>query len=136
MLGHVHKDVLETQRENIFQTRCLINHKVCVLIIDGGSCTNVSSKILVEKLNLPTILHSSPYKLQWLSKDEEMKVTNQVLLNFSIGKYKDEGLCDVVPMEAIHVLLGRPWQYDRRVHHDGHTNMFTFQNKGCTYSLK
>jgi len=39
-------------------------------------------------------------------------------------------------MEATHVLLGRPWQYNRRIHHDGYTKEFTFQNKGHTYSLK
>jgi len=49
-----------------------------------------------------------PYKLQWLSEDGEIKVINQVLLSFSFGKYKDEVLCDVVPMKACHVLLGRP----------------------------
>jgi len=31
-------------------------------------------------------------------------VTNQVLLILSIGKYKDEVLCDVVPIEASHVV--------------------------------
>ena len=38
----------------------------------------------------------------------------QVLINFSIGNYKDEVLCDLVPMEATHILLGRPWQFDRK----------------------
>ncbi|RDX72137.1 hypothetical protein CR513_48421, partial [Mucuna pruriens] len=28
-------------------------------------------------------------------------------------------LCDVVPMEATHILLGRPWKFDRRVTYDG-----------------
>ena len=32
------------------------------------------------------------------------------------------GFCDMVPMEAGHVLLGRPWQYDRDVAHIGVTN--------------
>jgi len=35
-------------------------------------------------------------------------VDKQVLINFSIGNYKDEVLCDLVPMEATHILLGRP----------------------------
>ena len=35
-------------------------------------------------------------------------VNKQVLITFSIGKYKDEVLCDVVLMEATHVLLRRP----------------------------
>jgi len=43
------------QRENIFHSRYLINNKVCILIIDGGSYTEVASKRLVEKLNFPTI---------------------------------------------------------------------------------
>ena len=45
-------------------------------------------------------------------------VDKQVLISFSIGKYKDDVLCDVVPMEAIHLLLGRPWQYDNHAFHD------------------
>jgi len=92
MFGHVYKDVVQAQSENILYTTYFINHKVCVLIIDGGSCTNVASKRLVEKLNLPTIPHPRPYKLQWLSEDGEIKMTNQVILNFFIGKYKDEVL--------------------------------------------
>jgi len=40
-------------------------------------------------------------------------VNKQVLINFAIEKYKDEVLCDVVPKETTHILLGRPWEYDR-----------------------
>jgi len=29
-------------------------------------------------------------------------------------------------MEASHVLLERPWQFDRDVHHDGHANTYSF----------
>uniref|UniRef100_A0A2N9GUV8 Reverse transcriptase domain-containing protein n=1 Tax=Fagus sylvatica TaxID=28930 RepID=A0A2N9GUV8_FAGSY len=54
------------------------------------------------------------------------RVDRQVLVTFSIGKYLDEVLCDVVPMHADHILLGRPWQYDRRVTHDGFKNMYSF----------
>jgi len=35
-------------------------------------------------------------------------------------------LCDVVPIEASHVLLDRLWQFDRDVHYDGHANIYTF----------
>ena len=96
------------QRENIFHTRCVIKGKVCSLIIDGGSCTNVASTRLVRKLELQTIPHPRPYKLQWLSEKGELIVNQQVLVSLSIGKYQDDVLCDVVPMEAGHVLLGRP----------------------------
>uniref|UniRef100_A0A2N9H3G6 CCHC-type domain-containing protein n=1 Tax=Fagus sylvatica TaxID=28930 RepID=A0A2N9H3G6_FAGSY len=48
---------------------------------------------------------------------------------------KDEVLCDVVPMHAGHILLGRPWQYDRRVTHDGFKNMYSFVKGGKTIKL-
>ncbi|XP_057501092.1 uncharacterized protein LOC130785067 isoform X6 [Actinidia eriantha] len=116
----------EVQRENIFYTRCYVKDKVCSVIIDGGSCTNVASTTMVDKLGLPTILHPKPYKLQWLNNSGELRVTKQVLVAFRIGKYEDEVLCDVVPMQAGHLLLGRPWQFDRRVKHDGFTNKYSF----------
>ena len=61
--SQVKEDDLEQQRENIFHTRRHINNKVCRMIIDGGSCINVVSTTLVEKLNLPTLKHPRPYKL-------------------------------------------------------------------------
>jgi hypothetical protein len=64
-----------------------------------------------------------------LNECGEIKVTRQVLVALSIGKYEDEVLCDVVPMHACHLLLGRPWQYDRRVTHDGFTNRYSFTLK-------
>jgi len=36
MLRQLQKAYDESQRENIFHTRCLINDKLCSLIIDGG----------------------------------------------------------------------------------------------------
>ena len=76
------------------------------MIIDSGSCTNVASTLLVEKLNLPTLKHPNPYRLQWLNDCGDIRVTKQVLVSFSIGKYKDEVLCDVALMHAEHLLLG------------------------------
>ena len=37
------------------------------MISDGGSCTNVASTTMVEKLGMPTSKHPRPYKLQWLN---------------------------------------------------------------------
>ena len=98
----------EMQRDNIFHTRCHVQNKVCSVIIDGGSCTNVASTTMVEKLGMATCKHPRPYKLQWLNDSGEVRVNKQVLVAFSIGKYEDEVLCDVVPMQARHLLLGRP----------------------------
>ena len=52
------------QCENIFHTRCLIQDKTCNVTVDRGSCVNVPSTILVEKLRLPTLKHLRPYNLQ------------------------------------------------------------------------
>ena len=52
LLGSQVQPLNDTQRENLFHTRCTINGELCSLIVDGGSCTNVSSSRLVSKLNL------------------------------------------------------------------------------------
>jgi hypothetical protein len=123
-------------RNNIFHTKCTSSGKVCNVIIDGGSCENVVSTTIVEKLNLKTEPHSHPYKLQWLKNGNDIQVTKKCLIQFSIGKnYKDEVLCDVVPMDACHILLGRPWQYDKRAFHDGFKNTYSFENDGTKITL-
>ena len=70
--------------------------KVCSLIIDGGSCTNVASRYLVEKLGLAKLPHPRPYKLKWLNDETELKISEQVVVSFCIGKYQDQVKCDVV----------------------------------------
>ena len=48
-----------------------------------------------------------------------MLVNEQAWVEFSIGRYKDKVLCDVLPMGACHFLLGRLWKFDRQAIHDG-----------------
>ena len=79
--------------------------------------------------------HPHPYRLRWLDDKVELKIKEQVTIPFSIGKYQDEVVCDVVPMQAGHVLLGRPWQWDRETKHDGRSNMYTFMHDKRTISL-
>ncbi|XP_068504248.1 uncharacterized protein [Phaseolus vulgaris] len=136
LLGSKMQAMDQTQRENIFHTRCSIQGKICSLIVDGGSCTNVASSRLVTKLNLETKPHPRPYKLQWLSEDGEMTVSKQVEVNLSIGQYNDNVLCDVVPMEATHILLGRSWQFDTKAIHDGFTNKISFMQNNKKIILK
>ncbi|GAV68638.1 hypothetical protein CFOL_v3_12141 [Cephalotus follicularis] len=45
----------------------------------------------------------------------------------SIGKhYTSVVVCDVVDMDASHVLLGRPWQYDVDITYKGRDNIYVF----------
>ena len=131
----VKEDDIEHQRENIFHTRYHVNNKVCSLIIDGGSCTNVTSALFVEKLQLQSLKYPRPYKLQWLNDSEKARVQKQVLISFSIGKHHDEILCDVVSMYASHILLGKPRQFDRRANHDSFKNCFSFMKDNKLVTL-
>ena len=47
----------DEQRETIFHSRCTVQAKVCSLIIDGGSCANVVSLSMIEKLDLQSTAH-------------------------------------------------------------------------------
>jgi len=52
-----------------------------------------------------------------------------------MGNYKDNVLCDVVPMEACHILLGRPWKFDKKTTYNGLTNDITFTHKDKKFVL-
>jgi hypothetical protein len=71
----------------------------------------------------------------WLQKGHQVNVTKQCLVEFKIGGYKDEILCDVIPMDVCHLLLGRLWKYDRNVVHDGRKNTYTLEKNGRTHML-
>lgn len=134
---HAHPASCEdNQRENLFHTRCLAKGKVCNMIIDGGSCCNIASTELISKLQITTFYHHRPYKLHWMNDCGELKVNKQAKVTITLGHYEDTILCDIVPMQACHILLGRPWQYDRRVVHDGYTNRFSFTFKVKNIVLK
>ncbi|KAH9763915.1 Endonuclease [Citrus sinensis] len=114
-------------RQNIFQTTCTIGGKVCRMVINSGSCENVISEEAITKLNLKTEPHQTPYKLTWLKKGNQVTVSKRCLVSLSIGSiYKDKIWCDVVAMDACYLLLGRPWQYDRNIVHDGKRNTYSF----------
>ncbi|CAA7030782.1 unnamed protein product [Microthlaspi erraticum] len=66
----------EAQRENLFHSRCLVQEKK----------------------------HPKPYQLQWINETGDMSVKEQVLVPLSIGSYEDEILCDVLPMDAGHII--------------------------------
>jgi len=128
---NVQKSEKDEQRENIFHSRCTVLGKVCSLIIDSSSCANVISVSMIEKLNLQTSAHPHPYNIQWLNQSKGLQVNSRCLVTFSIGKnYQDQLWFDVIPMDACHVLLGRPWLFDRRVMHNGYLNTYSFTKDG------
>ena len=124
------------RRNNIFKTRCSSHGRLCNVIIDGGSCKNLVSKEMVTKLNLEVLPHSKPYRIAGFKKGGEVEVVQQCLVPFSIGKnYSDKVLCDVVEMEACHLLLGRPCQFDNKTVHHGEKNVYAFYKNGLKVVL-
>jgi hypothetical protein len=56
-------------------------------------------------------------------------------VEIQIGSYKDEVLCDIMPMAVCRVLLRRPCQYDRKTTHDGRRNTYSLENDGHKHVL-
>jgi hypothetical protein len=79
----------QNQRHTLFETKCVIKELSCCVIIDGGSCNNLASAKMVDKLAFCTKPHSQPYYIQWLNNSGKVKVTRMVRVNFSIGSYHD-----------------------------------------------
>jgi hypothetical protein len=123
------------QRNSLFMTACKIKDRVCKVIIESGRNDNLVSTEIMEKLELDTTAYLKPYKVSWLHKGHQVMVTKQCLVEFKIGGYRYEILCDVIPMDVCHILLGRPWQFDRNVIHDGRKNTYTLEKNGRTHML-
>jgi hypothetical protein len=57
------------QRNNLFSTTCKTKDRVCKVIVDSGSTDNLISTEMVEKMEMETVAHPSPYKVLWLQKE-------------------------------------------------------------------
>jgi len=102
------KEAENGQRHNLFQTRAKVHDKVVKVIIDGGSCHNLASREMTDKLGLKLVRHPHPYHVQWLNDSGDIKIGYKVNVPFKIGEYVDTIECDVAPMSVCHLLLGRP----------------------------
>jgi hypothetical protein len=74
--------------------------------------------------------------VQLLSDNGNVKIEHTVSITFKIGAYEDMVECDVVPMMVCHVLLGRPWQFDKKAIHNGYTNAYTFKEDDKTFMFR
>ena len=90
---------------------------------------------MVEKLKRKKFKHPTPYKVSWLQKNHQLLVNEKCETKLQLGKYKDKIVCDVIPMEVCHILLGRPWKYDIGSIHDEKKNTFKFHKDGIDHTL-
>ena len=79
--------------------------------------------------------HPTPYKVSWLQKVHQLLENEQCNVEFQICTYKDVVLCDIIPMNVCHILLGRPRQYDRKIVHDGRKNTYSLEKDGRNHTL-
>lgn len=124
------------QRTALFSSTCTVKGKVCRFVVDSGCSANVVSTEAVRKLALPIEAHPHPYRLLWMQTGAEVYVSQRTPITLSIGSfYKDTFYCDIAPMDVSHIILGRPWQYDREVIHNGKTNTHSFLFQGRKITL-
>jgi hypothetical protein len=108
VLVKAEKEVHEpTQRKSLFRTVCKSRGKCCKIVIDSGSTDNLVSTEMVEKLGLQRLVHPTPYRVSWLQKGHQILVNEQCKVEFHIGSYKDEVLCDIMPMDVLSYFVGK-----------------------------
>ena len=74
--------------------------------------------------------HNSPYRVTLLNRGQCVFINEKVLVNLSIGRYKDKGLCDVLQMDVYQLILGRPYQFDKQSMHNGAKNAYSLKKYG------
>ncbi len=135
LLKPAKESVDATQWRSVLRTVCNSQGKCCKLIIDSGSMDNLVATKMVENLGVKKLKHPTPYLVSWLQKGYQLLVDEQCEVEFHIGRYKDKGTCDIMPMDVCDILLGRPWQYERKVVHNGKTNCYKFVKNGVKHTL-
>ena len=132
LLPNPKKKIVEEPKQwkKVFKAKCKVPQKCCNLIIDGRNTKNLVSMMAKRKFNLMCISRPTIYEVLWLEKGYQVTMIEQCLLNFQIGNFRKQGLCDVVEMDACHVLPGRPWLFDIKKIHDGRENAYEFKKYG------
>ena len=94
-------DMLETWKHghvpshNYFSSLCLRNPVLLCVVQDQFQAQST------RRLPMPRYI-------QWMNQSGTLKITHKLRVKFSIGNYVDTVDCDVAPMSACHLLLGRP----------------------------
>ncbi|GKC54911.1 reverse transcriptase [Tanacetum coccineum] len=108
---------------------CYPSNGLLHVVIDGDNHENFITQDIVHQLKLPTKKHPLPYNLG------KFNVTECCRILFSIGKYKDEMLFDVVDMDACHIILGKPWVYDLNAIYNIEENTYKFKHNSGRFIL-
>jgi hypothetical protein len=96
-----HKE--EKEMEKLFHIKIQVKNIKVDALFNCGSQANLIADDLVNKLGLEVQYHSSPYRLEWMNKDD---ISAYVI---------DEVELDVVPFDVCGVVFQRPYLYMRSV---------------------
>jgi len=92
----------------------------------------------MERSNLHASTHPHPHNIKWLNQGKGLQVNSRCLISLSIRKnYQDKLWCDVITMDACHILPGRPWMFAGKIMNDSHLNIHYFSKgvKKATFVL-
>ncbi|GJS46132.1 hypothetical protein Tco_0596253 [Tanacetum coccineum] len=95
-----------SQEHSLFMTRCVIHQKIFHVVTDDDSLENFVSRDVVQHLKMPIKTIPETYTIRWENLTSKIMVTKFCNIPFSIGKYKDEMMFDIVEMDACHIILG------------------------------
>ncbi|GJX90324.1 zf-CCHC domain-containing protein [Tanacetum coccineum] len=101
-----------SQEHSLFRTRCVIHQKIFDVVIDYDSPKIFVSRDVVQHLKMPIETIPKTYTIRWENSSSEIMVSEVCKIPFSIGKYKDEMMYDIVEMDACHIILGKSWVHD------------------------
>ncbi|RVW94306.1 Retrovirus-related Pol polyprotein from transposon 297 [Vitis vinifera] len=82
--------------------------------VNGGGNTQQTSNVA----------HKNEPKSELESYPKEEETYNEDEVSEECDYYDESVWCEVLPIKVSHILLGRPWLFDRRVRHDGYENTY------------
>lgn len=108
------KKIEDWKRDNIFQARVMCNNQLSSLVIDGESFINGVFVEACKKLRLKMNPQPSPYKVAW-ANNTNLQIREKCLVTYSLREFTDKVLCDILSLKVCHILLVKPWLYDKKV---------------------
>ena len=92
----------------------------------------------MHKLGLKEEPLLNPYYVAWVT-NTKLKVDKQCLVTFELASLRRLLCVMCYPLWHMpcHIILGRPWIWDRNAHHAGHANTYPFvegNNKKYTFT--
>ena len=90
---------------------------------------NIIAKTTLKKIGLKAESHLHPNNVKWVDKTAQ-SITQRCQVSIHMASHKDHIWCDVLDIDAAHILLGRPWLFDLDAPCLGWSNNYEFKFNG------